>query len=282
MHRILDNRFATLLVALVLALGAALAVAMYVSRYKESVSEGNSLVNVVIAKKDIPQGLSGDDAVAKGYVELDKVQQDSLAPTGVQTVDSLKGRVASSPIYAGAQVLNEQFPQKPNNIVALDVAGKERAVQVPLDQTRGLVGTLKAKDKVDIMTTFNFQPRDRSGKNQGEAYSITLTLLRNIEVLTAPAGDPNAKGGGMAAAGGKGNAFAMVALTDKQAEKLVFAMENGKVWLALRGAHATDSPQPAGVKVSVTTLTSEILGTDTGRLIPQDRSNSASATTPGQ
>ena len=268
MSRLLSSRFATLALALLLALAAAGAVAMYVSRYKSSVAQDHSTVGVVVAKKDIPEGLPGDDAIKNGFLEVVQVQQGSLAPSALQSADGVRGRVAATTVFAGSQILNEQFPQKPNNLVSLEVTGNKRAVQVPLDQSRGLVGTLKTKDRVDVLGSFAVQRLDREGKNKGAPVHVTVTLLRNVPVLRAP--EPEAKRAG--AAGGvaatSGSLYAMLELTDAQAQKVVYALENGKIWLTLRGAHATDSPGAKDPSLSVTTIASTILGLEGYKLLP--------------
>jgi pilus assembly protein CpaB len=271
MTRIFRSRLATMFVALLLAIGAAAAVAIYVARYQSDVNKQQNTVSVLVAAKDIPAGTSGADVVNKGYVKTVKVQIAALAPTAIQSTNQLSGRVASQTVYAGAQLLNEAFPQQPNNLTSLAVKGAYRAVEVPVDQTRGLVGTLKAGDHVDIAATFTVQQLQQVSGNsttstlpQNAQVQVTVTLLRNISVLRSPAVQSSSATGVSSGASGAPSSdtpeYATLALTDADAQKLVFALENGKIWLTLRGDRALDSYTNSPNKTIVTTLGSMIAG----------------------
>lgn len=274
MSRIFSSRLATMLVAVVLAVGAAAAVVLYVSRYKADVTKQQAAATVLVAAKDIPVGTSGEKAVSDGYVESVKIQVSAKAPTAVASGDELTGRVASQVVYAGAQILSEQFPPKPNNLTSLTVKGSYRAVQVPLDTSRGIVPTLKEGDHVDVLASFTVTPividpktKLPSASAVGQPVPVTVTLLRGIEVLAIPdtSEDQSSSSTGNTGSANTGNSsgapqYALLALTDADAQKVVYAAENGKIWLTLRGERATDSWRDSAKRSTVTTLDSMIAG----------------------
>jgi pilus assembly protein CpaB len=240
------SRLAMLVVAALLAVFAASAVALYVSRAKTEAQKNNADVQVVVAARDIPAGTSASDLTKKGYVKIAKIALSALAPTAVRDVSSLSGRVAIQTVFANSQLLNEQFQPKPNNPVSDQVKGTFRAVQVPLDQSRGLVSTLKNGDHVDVLGSFNAFRVDKSGSQQGAVVPVTVTIMHDVTVLKAP-GSIEGGVGSASQQGGNGSAttnavYAMVRVSDVDSQRLVYALENGKVWLTLRGDHASDSP----------------------------------------
>ena len=280
MSRILNSRLATMLVALVLAVGAAAAVVVYISRYTSDVNKQQGTVTVLVAAKDIPVGTSGEDVISKGFLRAVKVQLTALAPSAIQDQRTLDGRVSSQIVYAGAQLLNEQFPAKPNNLTSLTVKGDERAVQIPLDQTRGLVGTLKDGDRIDILASFSVQPLDEKNQSVGQPIQVTVTLLRDVQVLKAPVGTQSTTTGGAVAGGGNNQGanaeqFAMVAIKDRDVQRLVYSLENGKIWMSLRGDRATDSFQDkaqGGTPEPLIDSIASVIGAEKGfHLVPGDK-----------
>jgi pilus assembly protein CpaB len=240
------SRLAMIFVAALLAVFAASAVALYVSRAKTEAQKSNADVTVVIAAKDIPAGTSASDLTKKGYVKLAKIAGTALAPTAVVDVKSLSGLVSIQTIFQGSQLVNEQFQTKPNNPISEQVKGTYRAVQVPLDQSRGLVTTLKSGDHVDVLGSFVVQKIDGKGNTVGSPFTITVTVIHDVTVLKAP-GSPDAGVGSANQQGGNGNSttnntYAMLRVSDADSQRLVYSLEAGKVWLTLRGDHASDSP----------------------------------------
>jgi pilus assembly protein CpaB len=243
------SRLAMLVVAALLAILAASAVALYVSRAKTEAQKNNADVTVVVAARDIPAGTAASDLTKKGYVKIAKIALSALAPTAVRDVSSLSGRVAIQTVFANSQLLNEQFQPKPNNPVSNQVKGTYRAVQVPLDQSRGLISTLKSGDHVDVLGSFQVQRLDDKGNTVGTQIPITVTVIHDVTVLKAPnTGDGSGVGASNNTGGSNtGNAsgaavFAMLRVSDADAQRLIYSLEWGKIWLTLRGDHPADSP----------------------------------------
>jgi pilus assembly protein CpaB len=273
MSRIFSSRFATMMVALVLAVGAAAAVVLYVSRYRSAVDKRADTVTAYVAAKAIPAGTSGDKVLSDSTYSAIKISKSGMPDSAIVDLNRLKGTVAATAIAQGQFLVASQFPEAPNNLTALTVKGNYRAVQVPVDTSRGLVGTLKANDWVDVVATFMVTPVaiDRATKQPmptayGQPEPMTVTLLRGIEVLSISQNDTNTSS--TASNTGSGNTgtssgvplYATLSITDADAQKLVFALENGKIWLTLRGERPTDSWRDSSSRSTVTTLESMIAG----------------------
>jgi Flp pilus assembly protein CpaB len=102
---------------------------------------------------------------------------------------------------------------------------------------------LQTGDRVDVYGGF-------SSSGTGSASPVLRLLVPGALVLKAPA----AAGGGGLAGGGSSVSNVVLEIDQSLAPALAFAADNGKVWLVLRPANATNPTQ------TLTNLTS-ILGT---------------------
>jgi Flp pilus assembly protein CpaB len=222
------------------------------NQYRSSVDDSSELVGILIAKSLIPKGMSGD------LIGSQELFQPSTAPKG-QVKDgalsdpaSLRGRVALDDIYPGQQLTTADFSSTTTDAVASKITADQRAVAVPLDEAHGLIGHVRAGDRVDIFGGFNVVRVDRRGvpiSSSGAARPVLKLLMENVYVLAVPAD----AGGGFGGGAGK-EANVILRLTDEQAAQLAFASDNGKVWFSLRPQSGASPSTPSFVTLETLLL----------------------------
>jgi len=224
-------RLRNIVIAVVLAAFAALLTMMYVTSYEKRVQNGEEDVSVLVATSDIPAGTSGASAMAR--VEERMVAQRNVAPGAVSDKAQLEKFVVSQPIYAGEQVSRQRFNNSTEIGVRSSLTGNMRAVALSGDGVQLLLGTLKAGDRVDLVSSLKVNP-------DKDAWA-TRIVLRDIEVLK-PAGSSGNKR--LDSAAGRNQLSALLAVSDTQVQKLFHVQRHGEWTLQLRPVvDAVDSPE---------------------------------------
>jgi pilus assembly protein CpaB len=219
------SRAASGVLAVLLAFAATLAVFMYLSGVKRKAVAGADMVSVVIANKDVPAESSLDEELAGGAFALAKVARDSLVRSAATDLSQLEGRKSASAILQGEQVsLARLDGSKELPGGRLGIPAGMQAVDIPLEAPRALSGELRGGDHVTVYGTF----QDFGADNRLDG---TVTLVADARVLEV-SGDAGSSGVGLDTSTTTELSVTM-ALHPAEAEKVVFAKENGSVWLSL-------------------------------------------------
>lgn len=217
-----------LLVAGALALIATFAVLAYVRGVEESSGGTGPRVKVIVAKEDILAGADLDELIESGAFTTDLVPEDALVQDAVTSLAQLEGRQASAAILAGEQVTLARI-QGSGGVLpggALGIPEGFQAVTLPLEASRVVGGAVLRGDRVTVYATF-------------DKTDTTVTLVPEAQVLKVI--EP-ADGGGIGAGGGE--TLVTLALTAADAQKAVFAFEQGSVWLGLLPPGASGIARP--------------------------------------
>jgi Flp pilus assembly protein CpaB len=224
-------RLRNIVIAVVLAAFAALLTMMYVTSYEKRVQNGEQDVPVLVATSDIPAGTSGAAAMAR--VQERMVAQRNVAPGAVSEKSQLEEFVVSESIYAGEQVSRQRFSNSTEIGVRSSLTGNMRAVALAGDSVQLLSGTLKAGDRVDLVSSLKL--------SDDEDTWATRIVLRDIEVLR-PANSSGQKA--LDNASGRGQLAVLLAVSDTQVQKLLHVHRHGEWTLQLRPVvDAVDSPE---------------------------------------
>jgi Flp pilus assembly protein CpaB len=225
-------RARSLVAAIGLAVLAMLLVGFYVSSYKRNVTHTQEHVSVWVASKDIPAGTTGADLAGGSLLTSKEVLRDSVVPGAIAEPKQLHDLVASETTYAGEQVTVSRFSSQAEIGVRSLMRGPQRAIQIAGDANQTLLGTLRAGDYVDVVSNVH-------GSSGGAA--VDRVVLRNLRVLRVSV--TTGVEGKLAASSGAGATNPVQLLvTDKQVQKLWYAVKNDDWTLELRPvAKATDS-----------------------------------------
>jgi Flp pilus assembly protein CpaB len=225
-------RIRNITIAIALALVAAFLPMFYVTSYQRNVRKDETNVQVFVAKVDIPAGLSGADVASRKMMSKADVVRRAVVPGAISNPAQLATLVSTEPIYAGEQVSTRRFSSPSQQGIRAQLTGVQRAISIAGNKNQLLAGTLKKGDKIDLVATFGPEG----------SVNVTRIVLRNIEVLRAPA----AVGEAASKISSDATGFdTILRVTDTQVQKLHWVYVEAKAWhFELRpGTEAADSPE---------------------------------------
>jgi Flp pilus assembly protein CpaB len=244
-QRVISTRAGTIAVAGGAALLAGISIAVYLNRYRHSVSSQGAPVTVLVAKRAIAKGTSGDVIAAQGMFTTATLRESQLRDGAFSDPAAIRGRVAVRDVYRGQQLTAADFLAGTISLPST-LTGTQRIVTVPLDSAHGLIGHVQAGDRVDVYAGFNVTPVGTV--TSANAFPVVRRLMQNILVV-------DVTGQARGSVGGQSNTNVSLRMTDAEAAKVTFASDNGKVWLALRPAANVKSTRPGLV-----TIETEVFG----------------------
>lgn len=220
------SRFMIVLLSLVFAAIATVGVTFYIAKLQTSVTEGQKLVDVVVARKTVAAGSSVAGMLTNGSIATVKVPRQYVADGALTSTDGYANRVLSTPLAKGEQLTEGKFKKPDEAGFAYRVPNDMLALSIAIDEITGVGGRLQPGDRVDVLATFSPGPNEKE---------MTKIMLQNVEVL-ATSTSPGDKNESIL----KGQPSSMskktvtLAVSPIHAEKLVFAAEKGRIWLGLR------------------------------------------------
>jgi Flp pilus assembly protein CpaB len=221
--RLLKTRQGTIVVGVAAAVLAAILLLVYLSHYRSSVKGSTEPVTVLVAKRLIPRGTSGNSIAAQNLFVVTTIPKGQLKVGAISDPAVLQGTVSATDIYPNQQLTTDNFTSKTVGALASQLTGRWRAISLPsLDAAHGLSPDVQAGDHVDVYA----QLQGRLG-----------LLLSNVLVLVSPT---QAAAGSSAPVSG---AY-IVRVPTTKAAKFAYANENGKVWLVLRPANKAAQTPP--------------------------------------
>lgn len=222
-----------------LAVVGALLVFVYLSSYRKNVQSGAGLVKTMVASRDIPVGTTGSSV--GGYLKTESVLRRNVVAGAITSAKQLSGLVASQTIFSGEQITVKQFKPLAQQGTLGQISGTMRAMEIPGAGNQLLTGVVQDGDHVDVLANIHYTVRTPIGGGQTIGLVASRVVLRNLLVLQAPNGSGN--GGGTVGGVGSNGTSITLAVTDTDAQKLLFTMRNADWWLALRPvANPLDSP----------------------------------------
>jgi pilus assembly protein CpaB len=259
-------------IAAALAVVAALLTVYFVNSAQQDSKEGNALVSVVVAVKDIVAGTPGTKLSQSDVLEQRELPRKSIVPGAVSNPQQVADLVATDTIYAGEQVTVRRFRPLAQQGVLAKLSGTSRAFQVPGTQHQLLAGTLKEGDRVDVVASIKYKVKEVSptaSETVGglEERVASRVVLRDLLVLRA-AEDPSGDGG--LASSVAPSLSATLAVTDAQAQKLFWVMKNSDWSLQLRPVN-NPKDSPGSVETAQSVLTDGLRQTQRAELTAGSR-----------
>jgi Flp pilus assembly protein CpaB len=203
-------RTRSLTIASVLALMAFVLTILYVSGYKKNVKRQGANTIVYVARKDIQAGTPSAELVHAKLLKTVEVPRSEVVSGFVGTPAQISGLVVAQPIYAGEQLTLKRFATKGEEGVPSQIAGKSRAIQLPGDKNQLLMGTLKAGDHVDVVSSLHVTVKNAAGDQTDR--TVGKVVLRGLLVLQT-----SALASGSALHHSNGDGYVLLSLTDVQA-----------------------------------------------------------------
>jgi Flp pilus assembly protein CpaB len=216
--KFLATRRGTIVLGIAAAGLAAIVLLIYLNQYRDSVGTADTPVPVLVARKVIEIGTPGEVVQAQGGYEFAQTAEEYVKIGAISDPNALDNTVAITQVAPGQQLTTADFQAVASSGVGAQLEKGQRAVAIPIDTHRGLIGRLMAGDKVDIYADLV--------RPNGEA--VVKLMLQDIYVLEAP---------GATSSGVSGNSNesnVLVRVDSQQAAKLAWVTEHGKAWFVLR------------------------------------------------
>lgn len=234
-EKLMSTRGGTVALGGAAALMAAFLLLLYLNQYRDSVAADSEPVTVLVANKLIEKGMPGDVVGLKRLFASEQAPKNQVREGAITDPSTLRGRVAVEDIYPGQQLTVADFGGSTQGIGA-QLAGKNRAIAIPLDSARGMTGKVEAGDRVDVFASLFLR-----GATGAQGRPVLKVLAQNALVLDAPASGST----GVGAANQTANVVLRV--NRDQAAQMAFAVDYGKVWIILRPRAGSRPTKPGAV-----------------------------------
>ena len=252
----MKSRGLVVVVALLLATAATAGVFLYTQGVKKDARGSGAVTTVLVATVNIPANTDLNVVVEQQKLKAVDVPTEIL-PEGVVTdVAQLEGRRNIMPILA-----NEPIPLariQAGQVSTIGIPKDHEAITIPLETPRGGGASLVAGDHVSIFATFRgVDPKQvkikglkitSTGVSAASATvsreaDLTVQLVADAEVLQVhrPLETSGVSGDVQQSSDPVGIVAVSLALLPDEAQKLVFTMEQGTVWLGLLPPGANES-----------------------------------------
>src|SRR5687767_6565511 len=228
-------------IAIVLAVAAAAAVILYTQGVKQEAVDGGQLQPVIVSIQDIPANQQLDPLIDAGVFTELRVPNEALVSGAVTDVEQLRGVTTTTPVLANEQISTSRLSsaeQPPNR---LGISEGHVGLAVELDAPQGGIGNIQPGDNVQVFATYTgvtaisgtLQQLIRSAgttvPKKVDLPNFTLTLIPTVRVLRIqnPSVDSDT---------GRSDSSRIQVTLDllpQDAQNLVFAQENARIWLGL-------------------------------------------------
>ncbi len=217
---------------LLAAVGTGLLVA-YVRSAENRALKGEKTVDVLVVSASIPKGTKAEDITPSLRMEQIPVK---VATAGALTSTSaLAGKVAAVDLLPGEQLVSTRFTTAAE---AQGIGAGLLQVTIALDPVRALGGQIRKGDSVGVTVSFD----------EPETTHLILHKVKVTDVRTADGISVTTPASGPAPVAGL---LITLAIDAPAVEKVVFAAENGKLWLAWEPMEASESGTKVQTKAGV-------------------------------
>jgi len=212
-------------ITVLFAAAAAAGVFLFMQNVREDATGVIDTVDVVVATVEIPAGEELDPLIEQGVFAMEAVSRDSLVQGVITDTYQLAGQRTAYPILAGEQISAARLAGPLQAAGGtLGIPAGHQAASLTLEPQRVVAGLIRGGDHVEVFATF-------TGQVRGD--ETTRVVIPDALVLWTQSG----------AQAGSGSRTITLAVTPVDASLLIFAQEQGHLWLTLL------PPNEAGVVV---------------------------------
>jgi pilus assembly protein CpaB len=223
------RRIVTVFVAVGLAVLGGVLLLRYVSAADQRALAGMQTTQVLVVTQPVPDGTSADKL--SGLVEMRTLPSMAVVPGAVSNLSELSGRVTTTELQPGEQVLASRFADPATAAGGVAVPSGMQQVSVLLEPQRVVAGDVAPGATVGVFLSTAEKPLQ------------THLTLHKVLVTKVQGGLSAAPSDGSEAAEPDlgGNVMVTLATTAANAEKIVFAAEHGSIWLSAEPDDASTS-----------------------------------------
>jgi pilus assembly protein CpaB len=238
-------------IAVVLAVAAAAAVILYTQGVREAAVEGGSLETVIVSTVDIQPNEPLNPLLDQGVFRQIRVPKEALVPGAVTDTTDLADATTTSPIYKNEQIPTSRLSTAEVRPNVLGISEGHLGITLELDAPQAGAGNIQPGDNVSVFATYqNVQASGATGQQQNLS-DFTATLVQTVKVLKIENPQIDTETGQQQSSNER--IRVTLDLLPKEAQEVVFAQENGLVWLGLL------PPNEEGVSLKAATVPVEFL-----------------------
>lgn len=240
----MGRRTVLLVVAvLIAALGTTL-VFVYANNANDRALADQKPVQVLFAKTAIAPGVSASDAQKAGAFELRTIAANSEAPGALSDITPIADKLALSEIFPGEQIIAAKFGDR-GSVSALPIPGDKVAISVQLGDPARVAGFVQPGSNVAVFVTMGGGNGGQQAANQA-AQNFTRVLLPKAEVIAVGPSTftttTSSTATGQTNTEQVPNAILTLALDQADAQKLIYASQNGQLYFGLLTADSKVNP----------------------------------------
>jgi Flp pilus assembly protein CpaB len=188
-------RVVTAVVTVVLAGLTAVLIYSYVNKADERAQDKVKQVTILAARGDIPAGMTGSEAIARGLIGPEQIPQKNvpdgaIAPAGQAAISSL---AAAADLSKGQPITSSLFVEKVR--VAGGVEGElqpgDMAISFSVDQPHGVANLIQPGDSINLIYSGTAQKvKTKSDPQADGTAQVTAFLLPGLKVLAVGTTQP--------------------------------------------------------------------------------------------
>lgn len=224
----MDRRRVLLIVAAVIAALGTLLVFVYVRGADNRAADRYKAVRVLVAVKQIAAGETVSAAQAAGKIQMGTVGQGQVLPGALTDLSSISSDVALTTIYPGEEILSPKFGATAVSS-GLTIPDGKMAVSVNLTDPARVAGFVNPGDMVAIFM--------QGSGGAGASGPFARLLLPKVQVIgvgtTTVVSTTTTDRTGQQTTEQLPRTLLTLALTQPEAEKVLFASGNGELALGL-------------------------------------------------
>ena len=227
------RRLIAAIAAMLLAGVGAVLLLSYVGRADLRAMAGMETVKVLVVEKRVPEGTPAEKL--NGFVTVKTLPVKAVASGTLSNLDPIRGRVATTDLQPGEQLLAGRFVDPalladPNEV---KIPKGMQQVSIALESQRVLGGELTPGASVGVFISLAKEDERPAQTN------LVLNKVLVSKVQRAATSAQQREGGAPDSAGlQEGTLMVTLAMTAPNAEKIIFGAEHGKIWLSLEPANA--------------------------------------------
>lgn len=218
------RRSVLLALAIVTALVGTLLIVMYVQGIDNRATEGQELVEVLVAKDIVNAGETVAAAEEAGKFEKKEIRRDDLVPGALSSSTSVTGLVATGSIFPGEQLIADKFGTV-GDAQSLVIPDDMLAMSVELTDPERVAGFVNPGSEVAVFVTVS------------DPKSYTRVLLTRVTVIgvgtTTTTSRTVTDESGAQTIEEVPKTILTLALSQKESEKLIWADRFGDLNFAL-------------------------------------------------
>jgi len=146
----------------------------YISKREEQLRGDYELVEVIVAKRDIPKDWKLDETM----VTFKKIPKAFVQPKALHKIDEILGQISGSTIFQNEQLISTKLLSIEDAGLAFKIPKGYRAFTVAVDEVNGVGGHVRPGNYVDVLGIFDFGDTMKQDQR-------AVTLLQSVYVLAA-------------------------------------------------------------------------------------------------